>query len=203
MKKYSFFYLIALAIILLDQSTKLLVHFNMRPYQDEIPLLGNWLKISYVLNAGMAFGITLSTPYGKLILTVFRIIAVIAIIYYIKYLVDKKAHKGFIVSIAMILAGALGNAIDSIFYGVFLGNAPDGSPTPWFHGQVIDMIYVDIWKGIVPNWIPIIGGEYYALWPVFNIADSAIFVAVTIIFIWQGSFFEPKKGEEEEVKTVA
>jgi signal peptidase II len=89
---------------------------------------------------------------------------------------------------AMILAGAVGNVIDSTFYGVFLNNAPYGSPTPWFHGQVIDMIFVDVWEGFIPEWVPVWGGQYYST-PIFNIADSCIFIGVCLILLFQRRFF--------------
>jgi signal peptidase II len=95
----------------------------------------------------------------------------------------------------MILAGAVGNVIDSTFYGVFLNNAPYGSPTPWFHGQVIDMIFVDIWEGFIPEWVPVWGGQYYST-PIFNIADSCIFIGVCLILFFQRRFFSELPVEE-------
>ncbi len=85
--------------------------------------------------------------------------------------------------------------MDSIFYGVLLDNAPYNAPTPWFYGQVIDMFYIDIWEGRLPEWIPFMGGDYMALWPVFNIADASIFVGITIILIWQKSFFNETQNQ--------
>jgi signal peptidase II len=186
-KLYKYF-LLSFAVILLDQAVKLLVHYNMDPgLAGEIKVLGSWLKIHYVLNPGMAFGLKLGSVYGKLILTLFRLVATVGIAYYMSLLVKRKAHTGLIWCVALILAGAVGNVVDSTFYGVFLNNAPAGSPTPWFHGQVIDMIYLDIWEGHLPKWM---GGQYYALWPIFNIADSAIFVGVAIILVMQRRFFK-------------
>lgn len=186
-KLYKYF-LLSFAVILLDQAVKLLVHYNMDPgLAGEVKILGSWLKIHYVLNPGMAFGLKLGSVYGKLILTLFRLVATVGIAYYMSLLVKRKAHTGLIWCVALILAGAVGNVVDSTFYGVFLNNAPAGSPTPWFHGQVIDMIYLDIWEGHLPKWM---GGQYYALWPIFNIADSAIFVGVAIILVMQRRFFK-------------
>lgn len=194
-KLYKYF-LLSFAVILLDQAVKLLVHYNMDPgLAGEIKVLGSWLKIHYVLNPGMAFGLKLGSVYGKLILTLFRLVATVGIAYYMSLLVKRKAHTGLIWCVALILAGAVGNVVDSTFYGVFLNNAPAGSPTPWFHGQVIDMIYLDIWEGHLPKWM---GGQYYALWPIFNIADSAIFVGVAIILVMQRRFF---KDAEEASKS--
>jgi signal peptidase II len=128
----------------------------------------------------------------------FRLIAMFGIGYYLYSLISKKAHPGYIICIAMILGGAVGNLIDSVFYGVWLGNAPFDASTPWFHGQVVDMFYVDIWEGFVPEWIPIFGGGYTALWPIFNIADASIFVGVGIILIFQKRFFDEENEEHEE-----
>ena len=199
--KYYKYFLLSLAIIILDQAIKLSVHFNMEMgMPGQIKVFGDWFKIHYILNPGMAFGLKLYPPYGKLILSLFRIIATVAIAYYVYYLVKKKSHSGLIWSVALILGGAVGNVIDSTFYGVFLVNAPYNSITPWFHGQVIDMFYVDIWEGQLPNWIPFIGGDFYSFWPIFNMADASIFVGVSVILIMQRKFFaRPSVGEENLV----
>ncbi|TAE18777.1 MAG: lipoprotein signal peptidase [Bacteroidetes bacterium] len=199
MKKYIPYILIVFIVIFIDQASKLCVHFNMEMGSNgQIKVFGNWFKIHYILNPGMAFGLRIDSPYGKLILTLFRILATILIAYYIKTLVDGKKHKGFIVCMALILGGALGNVVDSTFYGVFLNNAPAGSITPWFHGQVIDMIYVDIWEGHLPSWL---GGGYYSFWPIFNIADSSIFIGVMTIIFRNEAFFRTPKPEPETLPT--
>ncbi|CCH56123.1 Lipoprotein signal peptidase-like protein [Fibrisoma limi BUZ 3] len=178
-----------LALIVLDQGVKLAVHFYMAPgFAGQIKLIGDWLKLHYVLNPGMAFGMQLGYEYGKLVLSVFRLLAMIGIGYYLVNLAHRGAPDGLLWAMAMILAGAVGNVIDSTFYGVFLGNAPYGSPTPWFHGQVIDMIFVDVWEGFIPEWVPVWGGQYYST-PIFNIADSCIFVGVCLILLFQRRFF--------------
>ncbi|RIJ37645.1 lipoprotein signal peptidase [Pontibacter oryzae] len=188
--KYLKYYLAALAVILVDQAVKLIVHYNMEMgMPGEIHLIGDWLKLHYTLNPGMAFGVELGSDYGKLILTLFRLVAMFGISYYLYYLAKAKAPKGLIWCIALILGGAIGNLVDSTFYGVWFDNAPYGASTPWFHGQVIDMFYVDIWEGIVPNWVPLLGGKPMSLWPIFNVADSAIFVGVLLILFNQKRFF--------------
>ena len=190
---------ISLFVIALDQIVKMLVHFNMEMYAaGEIKVIGNLFRLYYLTNPGMAFGIKLDFEYGKMLLSLFRIGAMFAIGYYLYTLIKTGANKGFLVTVAMILGGAIGNLIDSIFYGVWLDNAPYDAPTPWFNGQVVDMFYIDLWKGHLPNWIPIIGGDYMALWPVFNIADASIFIAICIILIFQKRYF---KKEEELVET--
>ncbi|MBY0426567.1 MAG: lipoprotein signal peptidase [Cytophagales bacterium] len=193
--KYAKYYLISILVIVLDQTVKMLVYFNMdMGLLGEVPIFGDWFKLHYTLNPGMAFGITLGSEYGKLILTSFRLLAMGGIGYYLYYLVEKKMPQGLIWCVALILGGAIGNLIDGVFYGVLLNNAPYEAPSPWFHGQVIDMFYFDIWEGYLPSWIPIFGGQFYSFWPIFNIADASIFCAVTYILIFQKSLFieEPK-----------
>ncbi len=197
--KYSKYYLLSLGIILLDQAVKMLVHYNMEMgLPGQIVLLGDWLKLHYTLNPGMAFGVELGSAYGKLILSLFRLVAMFGIGYYLYYLAKRHAPTGLLWCVALILGGAIGNLIDSIFYGVYLDNAPYDSPTPWFHGQVIDMFYIDIWEGIVPHWIPFIGGQPMSLWPIFNVADSAIFIGVLVILLNQNRFLSGHLEEKHK-----
>jgi signal peptidase II len=189
MKPYKF-YLLSLAIILLDQAVKMLVHYNMElGSAGQIHVFGDWFKLHYTLNPGMAFGLQIGSEYGKLFLSLFRLAAMVGIAVYLWVLAKKGVHQGLLWCTALILGGAIGNVIDSTFYGVLLDNAPEGSPTPWFHGQVIDMFYLDIWEGFIPEWIPVIGGEFYSLWPIFNVADASIFVGVFMILLLQRRFF--------------
>ena len=188
-KNPSRYLLFSVLLIAVDQLSKLLVYKYMEPgFSGQILLIGNWLKLHYVLNPGMAFGMQLGHEYGKLFLTLFRLLAMCAIGWYLIHLARSGASKGLLWALSMILAGAVGNVIDSTFYGVFLDNAPYGSPTPWFHGQVIDMIFVDFWEGFIPEWVPLWGGQYYST-PIFNIADSCIFLGVCSILIFQGHFY--------------
>ena len=184
------FFLLALLIIAIDQLSKWAVHTYMQPgMAGEIPLIGQWGKLHYTLNPGMAFGAELPAPYGKLVLTAFRLLAVFGLSYYIVRLCRQRAAGGYIACMALILGGAVGNLIDSVFYGIVYNNAPFGSPTRWFYGQVIDMLYVDIYEGFLPqNW-PLLGGKYVSLWPIFNIADSSIFIGVALILLNQSRFF--------------
>jgi signal peptidase II len=165
----------------------------------EINVFGEWFRIHYLLNPGMAFGLRWDNEYGKLVLTLFRLFAMVGIGYYLWMLVKKGASNGLLICMGLRLGGAIGNVIDSTFYGIFLDNAPLGSPTPWFHGQVIDMLYFPMINGYYPDWLPFVGGDSFQFFsPVFNIADSSIFLGVAIILIFQKKYF-PKTIEKEEI----
>ncbi len=206
--KYLKYYLLALAVILIDQAVKLVVHENMDFGRiGEIPVLGDWFKLHYTLNNGMAFGIQFDWLYGKLSLTLFRWVAMFGIGYYIYNLIkNKQVHPGFIWCMGLVLGGAIGNVIDSTFYGVFLGNSiPLENPPPfhpWFHGRVVDMFYVDIWQGFLPEWIPIAGGNYYSFWPIFNIADAAIFVGIFTTIFRSKTFFPHEEKTRQQKQAM-
>lgn len=198
MNNYLKYFGIALLVIAIDQVVKMLVHFQMDfGTPGQIPVFGDWFKLHYTTNPGMAFGMELGSEYGKMILTSFRLVAMVGIGYYLSHIIKKQQHPMYILCISLILGGAIGNLVDSIFYGVWLDNAPYNAPTPWFHGQVVDMFYFDIWEGYIPEWVPLWGGSYTALWPIFNIADASIFIGVAIILLFQNRFFPENKEEEK------
>jgi signal peptidase II len=203
MRSYLKYFLLTLLVIAIDQAIKLAVHFYMTPgFIGQKNIIGDFFKLHYVTNPGMAFGITFDIAYGKLLLTLFRIVAMVGIAWYIINMQRKGAHKGFLWSLALILGGAIGNLIDSVFYGKFLGNAPYGTTNPWFHGQVIDMFFFDFWEGMIPSWVPFWGGSWYST-PIFNFADAAIFVGVCIILIWQKKFFiEPESPKQTSLQSA-
>lgn len=198
--KYWKYFLLSLVVIAIDQSMKLWVFNNMAMGDaGEIYVLGDWFRLHYLLNPGMAFGLRIDAVWGKLILTLFRIGAIGAIAYYMYLQARKGMHIGMLWCMALILGGAVGNAVDSIFYGVLLDNAPYDAPTPWFHGQVIDMLYFPIIEGYYPDWLPVVGGDTFQFFrPVFNIADSAIFLGVLFILLFQRRFLAgTTRGEED------
>ena len=171
---------------------------------DSIPVLGNWFYIHFVENEGMAYGMTFGGEYGKLFLSVFRLIAIVGIGYYLLSIIRKKYHNMLIISISFIFAGAIGNMIDSSFYGLIFSKSgpftlahfmPDeGGYAAFLHGKVVDMFYFPIFEGFWPQWVPYFGGNKFAFFePVFNIADAAISVGLAILIIFQRKFYVSKR----------
>jgi signal peptidase II len=190
------FFLLALVLIGIDQASKLwILQYMQEHLYMPINVIGDWFKFQYVLNPGMAFGMELNHQYGKLVLSIFRLFAMVGIGWYLVYLAKHGAPNGLLYAMALILAGAIGNVIDSTFYGVYLHNAPYGAPTPWFHGQVIDFIFFDLWEGVLPRWIPVWGGSYFSM-PIFNFADACIFVGVCLILFFQRRFYQLQAERE-------
>ena len=191
-------------ILIIDQALKIIIKTNMLLYED-IHVFGNWFLIKFIENNGMAFGINIPGNYGKLILSLFRIAAVVGIGYYLWHLIKIKSHSGLIISVSMVMAGAIGNIIDSLFYGMIFSEStpyslavlfPEGGGySSFLHGKVVDMFYFPIIKGNYPGWFPVLGGKYFEFFrPVFNIADSSITIGVFIILIFQKRFFaEPSE----------
>ena len=175
---------------------------------QEYFILGDWFRIHFTENEGMAFGMKLGGDYGKLLLSLFRIGAVSFIGYYLYTIIKENQPKGLIISISLILSGALGNIIDSVFYGVFFTDStmqvatflPNGGGySSWFHGKVVDMFYFPVVSGYFPDWVPFWGGEYYQFFrPVFNVADAAITVGVFLILLFQKSFFLEETNMEDK-----
>ena len=191
--------LIVLLIILLDQALKIWIKTHMVLGQ-EYHILGNWFIIHFIENNGMAFGMEIAGKFGKIILSLFRIGAVAGIGWYLIYLIKQKAPTGLIITISIIMAGAVGNIIDSAFYGMIFSNSyyhvagmfpAEGGYSSFLHGRVVDMFYFPIIKGTFPEWIPFRGGDSFIFFrPVFNNADSSITVGVTLILIFQKRFFK-------------
>jgi len=177
-------FLTAAFIVLFDQIIKTWVRTNMYLGQD-IHFLGSHGMLHYTENNGMAFGMELGGDLGKLVLTVFRIIAVLAIGYGMVYLIKHKYSRGLIMCVALIFAGALGNIVDSTFYGIIYQNAPI------FYGRVVDMFYFPLISGNFPQWVPAWGGQDFIFFrPVFNLADASISVGVIIILLYQKRYFK-------------
>jgi len=190
MKGYTKPLLIIFLVLLADQVLKTWIKTHMYIGQ-EFKIIGNWFIIHFTENNGMAFGLEFGGEFGKLALSLFRIFAVAGIGYGLHYLIQKKHHRGLILNVALIFAGALGNIIDSVLYGKIYGYAD------LFHGRVVDMFYFPIMEGHFPTWFPIWAGEEFVFFrPVFNIADAAISVGVVIILIFQKTYFKEEVQEE-------
>ncbi|MFY9154497.1 MAG: lipoprotein signal peptidase [Prolixibacteraceae bacterium] len=206
--------LIVVLVLLVDQILKFWIKTNMT-LGEEFPVIGNWFLIHFVENNGMAFGFEFGGDYGKIFLSMFRVLAVFGIGWYILKLVKQNIPMGFIACVSLIFAGAIGNIIDSAVYGLIFNDSygqvatlfPEGGGYASFlHGRVVDMFYFPLISGVYPDWVPFAGGSDFQFFrPVFNVADSAISIGIfSIILFYRTQFnklesaaFEPN---QEEVK---
>lgn len=204
--------LIVVLVLLIDQVLKIWIKTHMT-MGEEFSVIGSWFKIHFVENNGMAFGFEFGGDYGKIFLSLFRIIAVFGIGWYILKLVKRDLPMGFIACVALIFAGAIGNIIDSAFYGLIFNDSfgqvatlfPDGGGYATFlHGRVVDMFYFPLFSGIFPSWVPLVGGTDFEFFrPVFNVADSAISIGIfSIIIFYRKLFNNLDKKEEPESKDL-
>lgn len=202
--------IIVLLILLLDQGLKFYIKLNFQ-LGEEVNVLGTWFKLHFIENSGMAFGMQFGDYWGKLALSLFRLVAVVWGFFFIKSkLVGKGYPNGLLICASMILAGALGNLIDSILYGnIFTASTYHSNAVaqmvPWgqgyaatFYGKVVDMLYFPLFVIQWPDWMPMIGGNTFEFFrPVFNVADASIFLGVISILLFQRRFLDT--GEEEKV----
>ena len=202
-----------LLIIFIDQALKFYIKLHYYA-GEEHKIVGNWFRLHFVENEGMAWGWKFGGDAGKITLTLFRLLAVIWGTFLLRDFIRKHYHKGFIICAALIYAGALGNLIDSLFYGlIFEGSNPfapnlahlfpkAGGYAGFLHGKVVDMLYFPIITNAhYPAWVPLVGGDEFEFFrPVFNIADASISTGVIAILVFQNKFF--KKHLVEEHHTI-
>lgn len=207
---------IVIIILLIDQVSKVYIKTNFHLGEAYYIFGWDWAQIRFIENPGMAFGMNFGGIIGKYILSIFRIFMAGFLIYFIIQIIKSKQPKGLVVSFALILAGAIGNIIDSMFYGLIFSDSeghvamafpPDGGYASFLQGKVVDMFYFPMIKTHLPTWLPFKGGDYFEFFsPIFNVADSAIFVGVVLILLFYRSFFVEKsnatKTSESETTAV-
>jgi len=202
--------LIILLVIIADQCLKFWIKTHY-PFGHVMNVFGlRWFQLYFIENEGMAWGWKFGGEWGKMILTLFRLAAVLFGTWYLGRVVKQGYSKGFIVCAALIYAGALGNLIDSMFYGMIFDEStythvaqvfPPEGYAGFLHGRVVDMLYFPIIDTTFPSWVPFVGGNNFLFFsPIFNIADASISVGVITLLLFQKRFLHHK---EHEVETVA
>lgn len=201
--------LLILVVVLADQALKIYIktHFYINEHHN---VLGEWFRLHFVENEGMAYGWKFGGDGGKMLLTLFRLGAVIFGVWYLRSIIQKKYHRGFIICAGLIFAGALGNLIDSMFYGLIFEQSvygsmnvakmfPEHGYAGFLHGKVVDMLYFPIIRDAhFPSWVPVWGGEDFEFFrPIFNIADASISIGVITILLFQKKFFKHQLGDQQ------
>ena len=188
--------------IILDQIIKIYIKTNF--VLGEEVVVFDWFRIHFTENNGMAMGFEFGGKAGKLFLTLFRLVAVTGILFWLFQNIKRKVHNAVIIAIALIFSGAVGNIIDSVFYGAIFNDSQHKVATffadkPYgelFYGKVVDMFYFPLWQGVLPEWIPFIGGEFFTFFQyIFNPADAFISIGVALLFVFSKQAFpKDEKG---------
>ena len=202
--------ILGLLLVVADQIIKILVKTNMT-IGEHFSVIGNWFQIYFIENEGMAFGMKFGGQTGKFLLSLFRLVLAGVLIYWINDLLKKGTPAGVVVGLTLITAGAVGNIIDCLFYGILFGEStyrtvaeflPEaGGYAPFFFGKVVDMFYFPIIDTTFPEWMPLIGGNPFRFFaPVFNFADSCVTCGAIYLIFFQWRFFAKDERKPEKVK---
>ncbi|MEO7962066.1 MAG: lipoprotein signal peptidase [Ginsengibacter sp.] len=211
-------FLVICLIVIADQALKIYVKTHFHAGESH-SVIGNWFRLYFIENEGMAYGWKFGGDWGKMLLTLFRLAAVIFGVFYIKNIIQKKYHPGFILCAALIFSGALGNLIDSMFYGIIFEDSnvnalnvakmfPEHGYAGFLHGKVVDMLYFPVIRNAhFPAWIPVWGGEDFEFFrPIFNLADASISTGIIAILVFQKRFFKvqpkPLSAQTLETQTI-
>lgn len=201
--------LVGIGLVIIDQVIKILVKTNMS-IGENFNVIGQWFKIYFIENEGMAFGMKFGGSVGKFILSLFRIVLFGALVYWIRDLLKKPGTpSGVTVGLTLIAAGALGNIIDCLFYGILFSESTystvaeflpaGGGYAPFFFGKVVDMFYFPIIDTTFPEWMPLIGGNPFRFFaPVFNFADSCVTCGALYLIFFQWKFFAKEEKQENK-----
>ena len=201
--KGTWLFLLGLGLVVIDQIIKVLVKTNMS-IGENFNVIGEWFKIYFIENEGMAFGMKFGGQVGKLLLSLFRIVLFGALLFWIRSLLKKNVPTGVVVGLTQISAGALGNIIDCLFYGLLFSEStyttvaqflPEGGGyAPFFFGKVVDMFYFPIIDTTFPEWMPLVGGNPFRFFaPVFNFADSCVTCGAIYLIFFQWRFFSKEE----------
>ena len=217
MKRGHLVTLIIIIVLIIDQASKIYIKTNFE-YGKGFLMFGlDWARIHFVENDGMAFGLSFGGVTGKYLLSIFRIVLVMVLIYIIRGMIQANENKGLVISFALIIAGAIGNILDSAFYGMIFSETPTfhggiaelfpegGGYAPFLQGKVVDMLYFPMYEGSFPDWFPRWGGDRFSFFnPVFNVADTSISIGVITILVFYRSFFKSDEQirQEKEAKLL-